>query len=381
MIDLTIGDGTQVEIIAHLMRTEGNLAKLASKLSKCPGDAEIIAMPDLGMPHNVTRIRGGFYTGALYRWECSSNFVPVDTTMNVDSMCLYRLNDNIFDENRFFERISLIKQQTMVTDKCSEHKCSYVWNFQAGNHFISYGWLSGIDGVKDGWHIAFHSSGSEFKNQINGLYPMPGNWYSSEIRTLSDNNGTYIRYINGNCAERFYNITKSLEEHNRSRHYYFASQICGIQHIEEEVICTHHYGMPTQSSVAIGCQWLREGDLYLLATAPKKPMFIVQAGAPDKNVFPIDGVNYGLHPHGLGKTCTGNPSIEYASGAICLNGKGYNIGESIENDPDYVIRDYIDPNASLSNIPSQIQAILQKCPGTVKGIFRPKYEYYRGCKL
>src|SRR5262245_18717740 len=96
MRDLTLGDALQTAIIERLRITEGLLSAALTKLDGVHRSAEVIAMPDLGLPQNVTRILGGFFTGALYIWDSDTPFIPVDSTLNACGVSLFGL-DRTFD--------------------------------------------------------------------------------------------------------------------------------------------------------------------------------------------------------------------------------------------------------------------------------------------
>ena len=67
--DKTLGDRTQKIVLRELEVTERLLSKVATKLSTTQKTCDIYAMSDLGIAHNVTRMRGGFFTGAAYVWR------------------------------------------------------------------------------------------------------------------------------------------------------------------------------------------------------------------------------------------------------------------------------------------------------------------------
>ena len=79
MINLTINDETQKNVMKQLEGTEKLLGKVASKLSNKKKNATIYAMPDLGIAQNGTRMMGGFFTGACYTWNSDIPFIPIDT--------------------------------------------------------------------------------------------------------------------------------------------------------------------------------------------------------------------------------------------------------------------------------------------------------------
>jgi hypothetical protein len=150
MKNLTLNDATQTSIISHLEITERLLAQAASCASKSEQTSEIWAMPDLGMPHNVTRMRGGFYTGALYTWQTSVPIVPIDATINACGTSVFMLNECVADDEHFRK---LIHHAIEI----SESNCSYVWNFASGNHFILYGKAEGSPLIPDGYYAVLHS--------------------------------------------------------------------------------------------------------------------------------------------------------------------------------------------------------------------------------
>ena len=63
--NLTLSDRTQKKVLRELETTEKLISKVATKLSSTQKTCDIYAMSDLGIAHNVTRMRGGFFTGAV----------------------------------------------------------------------------------------------------------------------------------------------------------------------------------------------------------------------------------------------------------------------------------------------------------------------------
>ena len=93
--NLTLNDRTQKKVLRELETTEKLISKVATKLSSTQKTCDIYAMSDLGIAHNVTRMRGGFFTGAAYVWEQPDTpFIPVDTTINVCGTALYKINSD-----------------------------------------------------------------------------------------------------------------------------------------------------------------------------------------------------------------------------------------------------------------------------------------------
>ena len=95
LINFSLNDDTQKEILHHLEITSKLLSKVGTELSETQQESKIYAMPDLGIAQNVTRMLGGFYTGACYSWNSDIPFVPVDTTVNVCGTTVYRLKQRI----------------------------------------------------------------------------------------------------------------------------------------------------------------------------------------------------------------------------------------------------------------------------------------------
>jgi hypothetical protein len=360
MKNLSLNDPTQKSIFEHIQITEQLLSKAATCASKRQKEAEIITLPDLGMPHNVRRVHGGFFTGAMYKWESDVPIFPVDSTMNVDTVSVYRTNTPISSKKDFIQKV----EQAIV------NKGSYDWNFDAGNHFVTYGSVTGSTHLENGNYLVLHGSASEFKNQYNGLYPFEKNWYSSEVKTVWHDDGIrYLRYIEGKIAERFFNISKMLEEYNKLRHQYFATTICKDNNIEE-VINLLHYGMPSSNSVAIGCQWFERPSLFLLLTTPHKPLYFIESIKDAKNSTVIEGKNLGLYPHGLGKH-----SLKPLT--ICVNGNNFTLTESLQDEQSLALRKLEELVVDSCGLPKQIKHILERCPGKVVGMLQPIFSYGR----
>lgn len=379
MKNLTLNDPTQSTLLKHLKVTEELLARAASFASGSDQCAEIYAMPDLGLPHNVTRIQGGFYTGALYTWETKVPIVPVDATVNACGASVFRLEHCVQDQTHFNE---LIQNAIAVT----ETRSSYVWNFASGNHFILYGESKGSPVLPDGYYAVLHSGAAEFKNQHNGLYPDENNWFFDSIKTLEDSsNNRYIRFIEGRVAERFIEQAHILNRFNQARHRYFAELVFGKNNVIDEISNKPHYGMPTKNSVSIGCQWISERSPFILLTGPQKPLFFIQptesaSDCVNPNFVNLDGQDFILHPHGLGKQAKYGLDVCYELDGIVLNGKSFCSGDSIENEGQFELRSFQDDEAFDKQVPEIVSKILEACPGEVIGVFQPKAHYYRGYK-
>jgi hypothetical protein len=373
MIDLTLRDATQQALLAPLRTTEELLARAVSWVHgrECP--AEIVLLPDLGLPHNVLRARGGFFTGAFYSWESSIPFVPVDATVNIDTVSIYKIRP--FGEKKDFERAVAEARQTVQLGHGKSLASSYTWNFDVGNHFITVGHTQGrLLGA--GQYLVLHGSASEFKHQHNGLYPVEGNWFWNDLKQLHHRNGVrYLRYLSGKPAEQFQRLAEDLVAYNQRRHRYFADLIAGTDGVLEEVLSMAHYGMPNQQSVAIGCQWVAPGALMPLLTGPKRPILILRADQPIHNMTRTLP-NFSLHPHGLGKQSRLPLELRWTSEGIAVNGREYLPGSSLEHDPSLELRDYYAQRSS-DQTPAAICQILEKCPAQVEDWLDPLYSHDR----
>lgn len=353
------------------MVTERLLARAGSKVSGQDRGANIYAMPDLGLPHNVQRIHGGMFTGAVYQSETNVPFVPVDTTVNACGVSVFRLNTDIPSETDFHYLIGRAIETT--------RESLYHWNFASGNHFIIYGEVRNSSTLPDGNYVALHSSAAEFKKQSDkGLYPTHGNWYADDIEVLEDEQtGRYIRYIQGKTAERFIAIAQSLTAINQERHRYFASAVFGSRNLGEEILNEQHYGMPTESSVAIGCHWARNRLLPLL-TAPGKPIFIVQPIEGQANDVQVGDQRLLLFPHGLGKQSVDPLHMEFGHDSLTVNGRTYGITESLQKDKGFQLRNFAPEEAAGNAVPSIIASVLEQCPADIVAKFDQIYSYHAG---
>ncbi|TLN27277.1 hypothetical protein FDZ71_00035 [bacterium] len=368
MIELDLHDATQEEIRTHLGVTERLLSRVASQLSRANRHATIYLMPDLGLPRGVGRIHGGFFNGAVYSWETTVPFVPVDATVNCCGTSAFRLSNPLNSESEFLAKVTSAQRRVKGTP--------YSWNFNSGNHFISYGDVARGWGLRDGAYAVLHSSAAEFKRQYNGLYPDPGNWFASEIKTLWDDcSGRYIRYVEGRTAERFFGVAKMLEEFNRTRHQFMAGLIFGEAEIAEEVLNIQHYGMPGAGSVAIGCQWVRAGERCLLLTDERSDLYFVRAAAGGRNTATLGGQDYVLMPHGLGNVILGDTHMHFGCEGLSIGGREFPVSHSLEFGRDIALRS----GASLGqgSTHALVREILSVCPGEIMGTMRQAYNYNR----
>lgn len=342
--NLTFNDETQTEILSHLQKTEFLLNKVTSKLSNTTKEATIYAMPDLGLPHNSTRMLGGFYTGAYYSWDCDIPFIPVDSTVNVCGTAVYKLSGDIS-----------VQEFKFRLDNVLNNISNYDWNYHKGNHFISLAKSDGKYGLEKGLYMVVHASASEYKkHKTLGLYPEKGNWYYDDIKTEKLNNeNRYLRYIEGKTAEKFYTIASFLEHFNLERNRFFCEKVLGNL-LEKEILNISHYGMPNNHTVCIGVQW--QNEKYTLLTAPSKNIYIVD---------PVPTNKLSLSPHGLGLQITNqNTNITYLENAFKIGDKFFNKEHNIEIGIDSKNRGI---DCSQKELENYVHKILDICPGTITG--------------
>lgn len=358
MIDLTLKDQTQREILTHLRETERLLEQCATRLSGGERSATITAMPDLGLPNNIMRMMGGFYTGAAYEWESDTPFVPVDATVNACGVSVFKLR-------RAFKNTEAFGAALARAKAVNENAGAYIWNYEEGNHFIIYGHCSGDQGIAEGFYLVLHSGAAEYKNQYHGLYPTPGNWFYDKICILEGICHRYLRYIEGLTAESFIIKARELTLINKLRHRYHAELICGKDNIDDETLHIPHYGMIGESALAIGVSWLRLDDLFPILTRPGRPIYLARTMEGGTNRLRRVGAHSFLQPHGLGQVSSNDLSITYAVDHISINGRRYQPGDSLANRPGFELRPLEDDDRGA--IPQSIRNILAICPGRIEG--------------
>lgn len=319
-------DKTHVQLTKYLQNTETTFNKL---LSPYGGHATIKSTLDLGFPHDVIRIAGGFATGAYVKWQSNCPIIPVDTCVNVCSCSFFEIDDDIlilFDNKVFNELINKLNSGI------------FIWNFHRGNHFISY-LKSRISGKR---YLLLHSSASEFKNNYNGLYPVKSNWYFDDIKVFNHGNN-YIRYIDGNKAKLFSKIAQNLINFNEIRQEFIAESLLnGIAKIKS-VNHFHHYFMPDAHSVVMGSHIVSSGQSVPVLTIPGADIYIVNFLSAKYECLYTDREHF-LTPHGWGKRHKGTPQMQLdtKSNKFSLDGIEYNIefGESLRAHPNLELRDF-----------------------------------------
>lgn len=377
--NFSLNDNTQKEILKHLKTTSKLLSKVGTKLSETQKESMIYAMPDLGIAQNGTRMLGGFYTGACYSWNSDVPFVPVDTTVNVCGTTVYKLNQNITVQE-FQKRLDNVMQNrdtylkytsthlpSQILDSIDlERADKFYWNYNVGNHFAILAEQNDDNSeLTEGQYMIVHASAIELKkdNLKYGLYPVEGNWYYDDIKTIyDDNENRYLRYIYGKKAVQFAELASMLQKINKDRNRYFCKTVLG-EVAGEEVINLSHYGMPTNNAVCIGCQWEQED--FTLLTAPGNDIFLVHPNVTAPNTIDLNNKKITLTPHGCGVMLkNSSDTIKYLNDGILIGNKHFKKGESINIGNDVSVRTN---NMDSKHVKQHIETVLDRCPGTIYG--------------
>lgn len=377
--NFSLNDNTQKEILKHLKTTAKLLSKVGTKLSETQKESMIYAMPDLGIAQNGTRMLGGFYTGACYSWNSDVPFVPVDTTVNVCGTTVYKLNQNITVQE-FQKRLDNVMQNrdtylkytsthlpSQILDSIDlERADKFYWNYNVGNHFAILAEQNDDNSeLTEGQYMIVHASAIELKkdNLKYGLYPVEGNWYYDDIKTIyDDNENRYLRYIYGKKAVQFAELASMLQKINKDRNRYFCKTVLG-ELAGEEVINLSHYGMPTNNAVCIGCQWEQED--FTLLTAPGNDIFLVHPNVTAPNTIDLNNKKITLTPHGCGVMLkNSSDTIKYLNDGILIGNKHFKKGESINIGNDVSVRTN---NIDSKHVKQHIETVLDRCPGTIYG--------------
>lgn len=377
--NFSLNDNTQKEILKHLETTSKLLSKVGTKLSETQKESMIYAMPDLGIAQNGTRMLGGFYTGACYSWNSDVPFVPVDATVNVCGTTVYKLNQNITVQE-FQKRLDNVMQNretylkyvsthlpSQILDSIDlERADKFYWNYNVGNHFAILAEQNDDNSeLTEGQYMIVHASAIELKkdNLKYGLYPVEGNWYYDDIKTIyDDNENRYLRYIYGKKAVQFAELASMLQKINKDRNRYFCKTVLG-ELAGEEVINLSHYGMPTNNAVCIGCQWEQED--FTLLTAPGNDIFLVHSNLTAPNTIDLNNKKITLTPHGCGVMLkNSSDTIKYLNDGILIGNKHFKKGESINIGNDVSVRTN---NMDSKHVKQHIETVLDRCPGTIYG--------------
>ncbi len=345
-------------LLPFIQETEEMLSKALKTLDST---AECVITPavDLGFPHDVIRIAGGFATGIFVEWKCNVPFIPVDTTVNIDTSTIFYLDDDITD---------ILNEKDFENLRNRFEESSYVFNFHKGNHFISFG----ISEKNNKPVLVIHSNEKEFKYQYNGLMPVETNWYMPDVKTFSHNN-RYIRYLSGQKAELFIDIAKMLEEYNIIRHRFVASLLIDKKTKIIEQVDKHHYYMPNRNSVAIGCFITNKHEEVPIFSKVGQDIFLFKPESGGNNLIKtiIEKEEKYLVPHGWGKTCNDDISfkINWNTKKFNLSGREYDIKPlvSLGKDERLTIREF---SSDPKNEKSLFQLMKNNCPGVVSDRIR-----------
>lgn len=345
-------DYAQELLIPFLKKTEELIHEVLLSLDP-KATARISPAADLGFPHDVIRIAGGFATGAYVEWDCSVPFIPVDTTVNIDTSSIFYLEEDISSS---MNKDVFSKLQSKLEES------SYIFNFHKGNHFISFGrTIKSNEPV-----LVIHSNEKEFKYQYNGLMPVAGNWYMDDVE-IYKKGGRYLRFIKGAKAEMFYKIAKMLEEYNVIRHRFIAELLISSKsHIKSQVD-HHHYYMPNSQSVAVGCFTILKTEEVPIFSSHGEQIHIFKPKEGGTNkISSLAGDEVFIVPHGWGKTSTTSKSfsIDYEQGTFTLSGRQYNIKPkvSLGRDERLSIRSFSSDPESPNSLFRQME---KSCPGNV----------------
>lgn len=324
-------DSTQEKLYSMLETTENVMNHLLAT-NTFSGNAKIVCNLDLGFPHDVIRIAGGFATGIYVYWNSKIPFVPIDICMNACTVSVYKLDQiksEIITENKVDELLNKLNSS------------SYIANFHRGNHFISY-----VESVIDGSrYIIVHSSAAEFETLYNGLYPVENNYFFDKIKIFYYDK-QYIRYLDGQAAELFQKMAANLYAFNENRHDFIISLLVGQDAKIHNSKHYHHYGMPSSNEAIIGCHLIEAGEQTPLLTRPGENIYIIQYNKTiDQEFLMMDKFTT---PHGFGKCHLDVPNIKIniTRNTFELDSLEYKIkyGESLRSHP----------NLQLRNLPVEV---------------------------
>ncbi len=311
-----INDPTQQMLLPYVKETEVLFDALVKRYDK-KGSAYIIPSLDIGMPNNVLRLGGGFATGMMLVWKCGTPIVPVDTTVNVCSSSYYCFDRKYIKDigiTNFFNEQLILE----IIRKGSERE-GLAFSFSTGNHFLM---LAQSRRTKK-LYLILHSSAKQFKDSFLGLYPREKNWFSNSLKVLNAseitskeiNRQRYIRYLKDKEAIRFINLAQALNEQNKDIHNWFANEFLGdIYPLCSEKKTYHHYGMPTDYSIAIGTYVVDTDDIVPVFSRKGYPICMFR---PNDSMW---GIKLGkkvkhLVPHGWGQ-CLNLSGIDVTSDLI-----------------------------------------------------------------
>lgn len=255
----------QRKIIKELEITERMLTNIATHISNREMKAEICVLPDVNDSEDISDQM--FFNGTLAYWDTDIPFIPIEPTMNVSGISIYRLN-NFMHPLQFMERIGKALRNT-----------KYNWNYSARDQLIALMSASGKECLQKGQYLLLSMPINEYqqKHMEDGIIT-PGNWFYDKIKTKIDIvTGKKLDYLEGKDAEKFYSIAKRLEKYYIDRNDYFANLVLKESY-DKRVLLATNYGMPTLNSVAVGCYW--QCKMYPLIVKPKNKVYLMY---PDWN--------------------------------------------------------------------------------------------------
>lgn len=335
-----IWDTSQEVLLDYLKETEIAMNELLSQ-KQYRGNCRIQPNIDLGFPHDVIRLGGGFATGIYVYWNSSIPFVPVDICMNACTVSFYKLEnavDNLFNEKNIHSLLEHLQ------------KSSYIANFHRGNHFISFS----EDILTKEKYIIIHSSAAEFETLYNGLYPVEGNFVFDNTKIYNASNGRYIRYLDGKAAELFARMAENLYVFNENRHDFIINSMMRTGEGIKSARHYHHYGMPSNHEAVIGCHLLTCNDCSPLLTRPGENIFLLKYKSTLTPTYRTG--NRFITPHGFGKQHMGKPEIvlNVEKQELSMDGIKYRLryGESLRNHSTLKLRDI-----SIENFMKKMKAV------------------------
>lgn len=334
-------DSTQICITKYLDETRRLFDEF---LEECcgGGSSSFITSLDLGFPHDVIRIAGGFATGSYVKWNSKTPIIPIDTCVNDCAVSIFEVEGDVlpcFTDDKIYEFKNKIKNSI------------FKLNFHRGNHFMSV-----IQSKKNQkMYLLLHSSANEFKDNYNGLYPVEKNYFFEKTKRYTSQS-RYLRYISGTDAELFWRIAKQLPEFNEARHEYLASVLIDGGAKIVNVQTYHHYLMPDPESVVMGGHVTKPGDELPLLTRPGENIFMLKYESLTDEDYRIQGSEQFITPHGLGKCDIIEPVLSLSSDMkkFSVDNVVYDIrfGESLRAHPNLMLRAFE---------PEKIFGYLDKC--------------------
>lgn len=269
----------QRNLIKELETTERILTNIATSISGREMRAEICVLPDVNNTETIPNQM--FFNGTLAYWDTDVPFIPIEKTMNVSGISIYRLN-NFIHPLQFMERVG----------KALRNK-RYNWNYSARNQLIALMSANGKECLQNGQYLILNMPINEYqqRNMPDGVITQE-NWFYDKIKTKTDLiTGKKLDYLEGKDAEKFYAITKRLEKYYVDRNDYFANLVLKESYDKRVLIATN-YGMPTLNSVAVGCYW--HCKMYPLIMKPKNRVYLMY---PDwNNAFKLEGEKICVSP-------------------------------------------------------------------------------------